>query len=210
MPQPSLCATTRKTALIALGANATSIFGAPYFMVLEAISRLTSDSLTMDEVSRIYRSPAFPAGSGPDFVNAVARLTTALSAEDLLSHLHSIEAALGRERHARWEARVIDLDLIDYDGQILPDAQTFLSWHDLPLEAQKRAAPDGLVLPHPRIQDRAFVLGPLCDVAPDWLHPVLGKTAKTLFDALPEADRRGLVAFEPPVDPPADPSSIPR
>ncbi len=205
MPQPSLYETASKTVVIALGANVTSTFGAPYFTVQQAISRLASDSLTMGEVSRFYRSPAFPAGSGPDFVNAVVMATTTLSAADLLTHLHAIEAGLGRERRTRWEARVIDLDLIAYESQVLPDTQTFLSWHDLPLEAQKRAAPDGLVLPHPRMQDRAFVLGPLCDVAPDWLHPVLGQTAKTLFDALPDADKRALTPFDPPVAPPAIP-----
>jgi 2-amino-4-hydroxy-6-hydroxymethyldihydropteridine diphosphokinase len=71
---------------------------------------------------------------------------------------------------------------------VLPDAQTHRRWRELAPEDQARQAPDQLVLPHPRLQDRAFVLVPLCDVAPDWRHPVLGLTARALLAALPAAD----------------------
>jgi len=178
---------------IALGGNVTSLYGPPETTLRAALAQLESDSVRVTRVSRFYSTPAFPAGSGPDFVNAVAELRTGLSATALLAHLHAVEAEMGRDRHARWAARTIDLDLIAHGGEIHPDAAGFDAWRLLPLAAQQTRAPKGLILPHPRLQDRAFVLGPLCDVAPDWVHPVLGQTAAALFEALAQEDRDALV-----------------
>ncbi|MCY4180325.1 MAG: 2-amino-4-hydroxy-6-hydroxymethyldihydropteridine diphosphokinase [Litoreibacter sp.] len=192
MPQPATQTIVNKLCHIALGANATSSIGTPLLTIKGVILSLADDSLSISKVSRFYATPAFPAGSGPDFVNAVLEARTSLSATDLLARLHHVEAELGRERHERWGARVIDLDLLSYGDLIYPDRESFAYWFDLPLEAQKQTAPEGLILPHPRIQDRAFVLGPLCDIAPDWHHPVLGRSARELFDALPLEDRESL------------------
>jgi len=71
---------------------------------------------------------------------------------------------------------------------VLPDVSTYRVWQDLPLERQTQVAPDTLILPHPRVQDRAFVLVPLADVAPEWRHPVSGQTVRQMLNALsPEA-----------------------
>lgn len=95
---------------------------------------------------------------------------------------------MGRERGTRWGQRTLDLDLLAMGDLVLPDAQVYAHWRDLPLEDQARRAPEQLILPHPRLQDRAFVLVPLSDVAPDWRHPVLGRTVLEMRDALsPEA-----------------------
>ncbi len=190
------------TAYLALGSNVTSPFGPPKSTLREALNWLTDDALKLRETSRFYASPAFPAGSGPDFVNAVARLETTLLPLDLLAQLHKIERAMGRTRKTRWAARTIDLDLIAYDtasgSAVHPDIDTFQQWLSLPLEEQIKRAPEGLILPHPRLQDRAFVLQPLCDIAPDWHHPVFGKTAATLLEALPTADRAALEPLPEP------------
>lgn len=100
-----------------------------------------------------YRSAPLQA-SGPDFLNAVVELATDLEPEALLAALHGIEAAHGRQRPFPNAPRTLDLDLLLY-GQRVMDTQT-------------------LRLPHPRLHERAFVLAPLLDLAPDLVHPSLG------------------------------------
>jgi 2-amino-4-hydroxy-6-hydroxymethyldihydropteridine diphosphokinase len=101
-----------------------------------------------------------------------AVVETCLQPEALLTVLHDIEQQLGRERIKRWGTRTIDIDLLDYAGSIQPSPEIYIQWRDMPLELQKTTWPDCLILPHPRIQDRGFVLIPLKSVAPDWVHPV--------------------------------------
>ena len=142
-------------------------------------------------MSGFYQTPAFPAESGPDFINGVVRGETSLSAEELLAVLHGVEAEFGRTRNKRWEARVLDLDLIDFGGQIAPDLGVYEHWRRLPLIDQMKQAPEQLILPHPRVQDRPFVLVPLRDVAPNWVHPVTGVSVTDMLaqfsaDALAE------------------------
>lgn len=136
-------------------------------------------------MSRLYQTPAFPAGAGPDFVNAVFALETTHAPADLLALMHDIEAQAGRERLLRWGPRVLDLDLLAIGDVIAPDLAVWTTWHDLDPAAQTESAPDQLILPHPRLQDRAFVLVPLSDVAPTWVHPVMDLSLQDLLDALP-------------------------
>ena len=138
--------------------------------------------------SRLYRTPFVPAGAGPDVINAVAVLDTALSPEALLAELHRIEAAFGRTRGARWGNRTLDLDLLAVGQAIRPDRVTFSRWREMPTSEQMSVAPDGLILPHPRLQDRAFVLVPAADVAPGWRHPVLEMGIAEMLAALPSED----------------------
>lgn len=180
---------------IALGSNATSSAGTPKDALLSALIRLPTDSLRLTGVSRFFATPAVPAGSGPDYVNAAATAVTTFSPPDLLAHLHNIEAGLGRERRIRWAARSIDLDLLWYGDGILPDRATFGHWHGLTAERQAKEAPDCLVLPHPRLQDRAFVLIPLSEIAAQWRHPVLGVTVREMVRALPEAEKQAISAI---------------
>jgi len=142
----------------------------------------------MEIVSDFYETPCFPAGSGPDFVNMAAKISTDLSAAEVLQILHDVEEGLGRVRLKRWGARVIDIDLIAFNDQIEPDESVFKHWQNLPQEQQKTQAPEQLILPHPRMQDRAFVLIPLRDVAPDWVHPVFNKTVSQMAADLPKAE----------------------
>jgi len=126
-------------------------------------------------------------------VNAALALQTEFSAASLLSALHAVEADFGRRREgARWQARGIDLDLIGYGDLVLPDDRTHDRWRGLPPERQAEAAPPELVLPHPRLQDRGFVLAPLAEIAPGWVHPRLGQSVSQLLAALPVGAMAGI------------------
>ncbi|MGL5008520.1 MAG: 2-amino-4-hydroxy-6-hydroxymethyldihydropteridine diphosphokinase, partial [Paracoccaceae bacterium] len=105
----------------------------------------------------------------------------------------SIENRFGRRRDQRWGMRTLDLDLVALGDSVLPDAATHARWRDLPATDQARIAPETLILPHPRLQDRAFVLVPLADVAPDWRHPLLNLTVSEMVARLPAEDRAAVV-----------------
>ena len=182
--------------LVALGAN-VSITGRSLERTLSsAIKAIAEHGFVIRAVSRFYRTPCFPSGAGPDYINAALALQSGWSAAETLVHLHRIEADFGRERVQRWGQRTLDLDLIAMGDVVLPDVQTQTDWREIPLEQQMVSAPDQLILPHPRLQDRAFVLVPLADIAPDWCHPLIGKTVREMLNDLPEADKKGVWPLE--------------
>lgn len=185
-----------RIALVALGGNLPAAGGDSAALLRAALIALSSHGLKPAAVSRFYRTPAFPPGSGPDFVNAAAVLRTALAPDAILAALHAVEAAHGRERLVRWGARTLDLDLIAVDDLVLPDARTQADWRALAPAEQRTQAPDRLILPHPRLQDRAFVLVPLAEVAPNWRHPATGKTVSAMLAALPAADKADIRVAE--------------
>ena len=182
--------------LVALGSNEKSLWGDAKETVQKAMQCVSELAVSSSSCSPFYATSAFPAGSGPAFVNAVMALDTDLDALSLLDALHQIEATAGRTRTTRWGQRTLDLDLIAMGGQVYPDLATFEAWRNLPLTEQTKQTPKGLILPHPRLQDRSFVLVPLCDVAPDWRHPVLGLTARDLCAALPANARAEVVPID--------------
>ncbi|MGR3712050.1 MAG: 2-amino-4-hydroxy-6-hydroxymethyldihydropteridine diphosphokinase [Shimia sp.] len=170
--------------LLALGGNLPSQFGSPIQTLQEAFIHLNRNAVHIRAVSRFFQTPCVPIGAGPDFINAAATIETELSAQELLTELHKIESAFGRERLTRWGTRPLDIDLIGYESQVLPNASVWTCWRDLPAEQQAQEAPAELILPHPRLQGRAFVLAPLMDVAPDWKHPVTGRSVAQMFGDL--------------------------
>ena len=186
---------TEREILVALGANLPSPVGPPRETVRAAAERLEA-ALGPVRLSRFYRTEAYPAGSGPDYVNAAMSLRSALDAGALLSTLHGIETEFHRERGSRWAGRTLDLDLIAAGQEVHPDEQGFAYWHRLDPADQARLAPDRLILPHPRLQDRGFVLVPLADVAPGWRHPVLGATVAEMLAALPPGALEGVRPLE--------------
>jgi 2-amino-4-hydroxy-6-hydroxymethyldihydropteridine diphosphokinase len=182
----------RSKVLLALGGNLGSTIGSPTAGIRHSIGRLPEKGFVIRAVSRFFDTPCFPAGAGPDYVNASVAVETELTPLAALAALHSIEAQLGRERTARWGMRTLDLDMLAYDDLVCPDLATYDLWRTLPPQDQIRATPDQLILPHPRLQDRAFVLVPLADIAPDWVHPVTKKTVTRMLEALSPDDRQAV------------------
>lgn len=144
---------TRVTAYVGLGGN----LGDAAETLRTALSELDALPATqLERASRLYRTPAWGIADQPDFVNAVARLRTALDARTLLDELLAVERAHGRDRSAetRWGPRALDLDLLLY--------------------GDARIDEPGLRVPHPYLHARAFVLLPLAEIAPDALVPGAG------------------------------------
>ena len=160
--------TTRSRVFIALGANLDHpVYGAPRQALEAALDELGRHGVVVRQVSPWYRTAPVPASDQPWYVNAVAEVETDLVADALLMRLHEVEDAFGRVRTVPNAARLIDLDLVDFQGEIAA------------------GGPGRAILPHPRMESRAFVLRPLADLAPDWRHPRTGVSIQALLAALP-------------------------
>lgn len=150
---------------IALGANLSN----PAETFRAALAALVDADVRVSAISSLWHSPAWPPGLGyPDYVNAVAEIETERSPDMVLALLQNIETDLGRERTVRNAPRTLDLDILDYRGQVSDSL--------------------ALTLPHPRMMARGFVLFPLLEIAPDWTHPVSGLSANDASARLPLSD----------------------
>jgi len=163
--------------LIGIGANLPSDrYGQPRATCGAALSALAKAPLTIAARSRWYKSAPVPVSDQPWFINGVIHVKTALDPVALMALLLETEEALGRVRGAANEARILDLDLLAYGDTAIEEGGGN--------EATGKGALR-LSLPHPRLHERAFVLLPLLDVAPDWRHPVSGQSVRAMIDALP-------------------------
>ena len=155
-----------QTILVAIGANLASPEGrTPLETCRWAVTQLGRlPGLEMQKVSRWFATQAIPASDQPCFVNGVAWLSGAIEPCRLLGMLQALEAEAGRVRGMPNAARTLDLDILAMDSWVM--------------------ATPKLVLPHPRLQDRAFVLAPLEDIRPDWTHPVLHLNVATMLGAV--------------------------
>jgi 2-amino-4-hydroxy-6-hydroxymethyldihydropteridine diphosphokinase len=152
---------------LALGSN----LGERLEILKQAISSLTPQ-MEVKSKSQVYETPPWGYEAQPRFLNQVVRAQTYLDPERLLKHLKRLEVALGRKASFPNGPRLIDLDILFYDDLVL----------DTP----------SLVIPHPRLQERAFVLLPLMDIAPDLVHPV---TRQTVREMLARCNVEGIEKF---------------
>ena len=140
--------------IIGVGGNIKSDEGShPIHVAMKAINSLENYSIQVIEQSSWYESEPIPKSNQPNFFNCIVFANTILNELDVLKVLHKIEHTLGRRRKKVNEPRVIDLDLIDYSNKILSNEE--------------------IIIPHPRAHKRRFVMEPLAELDPNWVHPIL-------------------------------------
>ena len=141
----------KNTAFIALGANLKRFKHLSLQENIQTSLNYFCDyGINLIKISKWYKSEPYPKLYQPWYVNAVAKITTKETSENLIKNLHKIENTFGRKRNKQNESRTLDLDIIDYNGIIKTDYP---------------------ILPHPRMHIRKFVILPLRDIEPEWLHP---------------------------------------
>jgi 2-amino-4-hydroxy-6-hydroxymethyldihydropteridine diphosphokinase len=151
--------------VVALGSNLRGHYRSSRELLEAALRRLPDVGLDVTRGSRWWRSAAWPDGAHPDYLNGVALVETPLSPRGVMEGLLRLEAVFGRRRDAPNAPRTLDLDLIAHGRRVV--------------------AEPGLIVPHPRAHERKFVMGPLADIAPGWVHPTMGVTAAELAAAAP-------------------------
>ena len=146
--------------LIALGSSLAGSYADREALLAAALDRLAQDKLPVVRRSSWWRSASWPDPSLPEYLNGLVLVETTLGPCEALETLRSIEAAFGRKRGVANAPRTLDLDLVAHGRSVIDEP--------------------GLVLPHPRAHERLFVMGPLAEIAPDWVHPLLKETALQL------------------------------
>ena len=163
--------------ILALGSNLSSNFGNRFQNIDIAISYLESYSIKVKKKSSFYETPSYPNKNDPMFVNVVIEVSTNLPLIDLVSVVIFIEGKLERKRDKKNEPRTCDIDIIDYNGQIVDFKYKNLN----------------LTLPHEKLVSRNFVLIPLREILPEWQHPETKDSIDALINKLPNEDKNSIL-----------------
>ena len=163
--------------LLGLGSNLSSNFGDRFENIDLAISYLQSHKIQLLKKSSFYETLSFPDIKNPKFINIIIEVLTHLPPEELASVLISIEEALERKRNRKNEPRTCDIDIIDFNGRVMD-----FSYKSLIFKT-----------PHKKLIYRNFVLFPLQEIAPNWVHPTTKEKISNLIAKLPEEDRKSIL-----------------
>ncbi len=175
-----------RTVWLGLGANIAGAVGAPATTIAWALRELETGGIRVLRASPIYRSRAMGHLRQPDYFNAVAEVCNAPPPARLLHRLKMIERRAGRSLGVHWGPRPLDIDILAYGGRIIGH----------PATATRRGS---LIVPHPGVASREFVLGPLAEMAPHWRHPCLRVSAGDLLRRRPDVRRRARTMIRLPV-----------
>jgi 2-amino-4-hydroxy-6-hydroxymethyldihydropteridine diphosphokinase len=170
--------------LLGLGANQAGAWGSPAETLRQTLIELPRMGAEVAGVSRLYQTLPVGGPSQGDYRNAVVAVHCNHSPGGLLRDLKELERRAGRRLTGRWGPRALDIDILSHGGRLLGWGRR-LDRSQRPRAASDARVPPGLVIPHPRLHTRAFVLVPLLDLAPHWHHPGLGQTARALLADMP-------------------------
>jgi len=163
--------------LLGLGSNLSSNFGNRFENIDLAISYLQSHKIQLLKKSSFYETLSYPDIKNPKFINVVIGVLTHLSPEKFVSVLISIEESLERKRNQKNEPRTCDIDIIDYNGKVMNFIYKRLIFK----------------VPHEKLIYRNFVLFPLQEIVPNWIHPITKEKISNLIAKLPEEDRKSIL-----------------
>ena len=163
--------------LLGLGSNLSSNFGNRFENIDLAISYLQSHKIQLLKKSSFYETLSYPDIKNPKFINVIIEVLTHLPAEEFVSVLISIEESLERKRNQKNEPRTCDIDIIDYNGKVMNFIYKRLIFK----------------VPHEKLIYRNFVLFPLQEIVPSWIHPITKEKISNLIAKLPEEDRKSIL-----------------
>ena len=163
--------------LLGLGSNLSSPLGNRFENIDIAISYLESYKIKLVKKSSFYETPSYPDKTNPKFINVVAQMFTSLPPEDLASVLIFVEEKIGRKRNLKNDPRTCDIDILDYNGEVLNFNYRNLNFN----------------VPHEKLVFRNFVLYPLQEILPSWTHPKTKEKVSELIAKLSDEDRKSIL-----------------
>ena len=159
-----------------IGSNLESQYGSKFDNISIALDLLIKSKIEINKISNFYETPSYPNKNFPKFINVGLSINYNNKYYDLLKTIKLIEKKLGRIKTKKNDPRIIDIDIIDFNGVIKKDNK--------------------LILPHPKCHLRNFVLFPILQIDPNWSHPIIGKNARFLINKLSQKSRIEITRLE--------------